>query len=47
MPNYKLVANSGSAIGEAVGSSMEKALEVLLASVADDHGYHYLVMVTK
>ncbi len=42
MPDYKLVTNPGSAIGEAVGASMEKALEILLVSVADEHGCHYL-----
>ena len=37
-----LVANPGSALGEAIGSSMEDALEKLLNDVADKYGYHYL-----
>lgn len=37
-----LVANPGSALGEAIGSSMEDALEALLNDVADKYGYHYL-----
>jgi hypothetical protein len=36
------VANPGSAIGEAIGASMEKALKVLLTDVADQYGCHYL-----
>lgn len=36
------VANPGSAIGEAVGASMEKALKNLLNDVADQYGCHYL-----
>lgn len=42
MSNYKLVSNSGSAIGEAIGHSMENALEKLLLEVANEYGYHYL-----
>lgn len=42
MADYKLVANSGSAIGEAIGASMEKALENLLISIADEYGCYYL-----
>lgn len=42
MADYKLVANPGSAIGEAIGASMEKALERLLIEVADEYGFHYL-----
>ena len=43
--NYKLVAlvaNPGSALGEAIGDSMEKALGKLLEDVADRYGYYYL-----
>jgi hypothetical protein len=36
------VANPGSAIGEAIGASMEKALKNLLNDVADQYGCHYL-----
>jgi len=38
------VANPGSAIGEAIGASMEKALKVLLTDVADQYGCHYLTL---
>ena len=37
-----MVANPGSAIGEAIGASMEKALKQLLNTVADELGHHYL-----
>ena len=37
-----IVSNYGSAIGEAIGASMEKALEVLLNKVADKYNYYYL-----
>ena len=37
-----IVSNYGSAIGEAIGTSMEKALEVLLNKVADKYNYYYL-----
>lgn len=40
--NYNKVANPGSAIGEAIGASMEKALKNLLNDVADQYGCHYL-----
>lgn len=42
--NHKIVAlkNHASALGEAIGDSMEKALEKLLADIADKHGCHYL-----
>lgn len=36
------VANPGSALGEAIGASMESALESLLLQIAEDHGYYYL-----
>lgn len=36
------VANPGSALGEAIGASMEAALESLLIKIADEYGYHYL-----
>ena len=42
MGDYRAVANPGSALGEAVGASMEKALEKLVGRVADEYGYHYL-----
>lgn len=40
----KIVAlkNHASALGEAIGDSMEKALEKLLTDIADKHGYYYL-----
>ena len=43
--DYKIVAsvaNPGSALGEAIGSSMEDALKKLLNEIADKYGYHYL-----
>lgn len=40
--DYKLVVNPGSAIGEAVGALMEKALEQLLIQIADEYGCHCL-----
>ncbi|MCP4358572.1 MAG: hypothetical protein GY796_11195 [Chloroflexi bacterium] len=42
MSNFYNVANPGSALGEAIGSSMEKALQNLLIDVADEYGCHYL-----
>lgn len=42
MSEYMRVTNPGSAIGEAIGTSMEKALAEKLSEVADLHGYHYL-----
>ena len=42
MSDYQTVANPGSALGEAIGSSMEKALSKLLTLIADDYGCHYL-----
>ena len=36
------VANPGSALGEAIGTSMEKALETLINEIANRYGYHYL-----
>ena len=40
----KIVAlkNHASALGEAIGDSMEKALEKLLADIADKHDCYYL-----
>lgn len=43
--DYKIVAsvaNPGSALGEAIGSSMEDALKKLLNEIADQYGCHYL-----
>ena len=43
--DYKIVAsvaNPGSALGEAIGSSMEDALKKLLNEIADKYGCHYL-----
>jgi len=42
MADYKKVANPGSALGEAVGASMECALKEELGVFADDSGFHYL-----
>ena len=42
MTDFLLVKNSGSAIGEAIGAAMEKALRELLSDIADSHGIHYL-----
>lgn len=42
MSDYKLISNSGSAIGEAIGASMEKALEKKLIEIADLYGCYYL-----
>ena len=36
------VANPGSALGEAIGTSMEKALETLVNEIANRYGYRYL-----
>lgn len=35
------VANPGSALGEAIGTSMEQALGELLSEIATEHGCHY------
>lgn len=43
--DYKIVtsvANPGSALGEAIGSSMEYAVKKLLNEIADKYGCHYL-----
>lgn len=43
--DYKIVAsvaNPGSALGEAIGSSMEDALKELLSEISDKYGCHYL-----
>ena len=43
--NYKVVAsvaNTGIALGEVIGSSMEYALKKLLNEIADEYGCHYL-----
>ena len=43
--DYKIVAsvaNPGSALGEAIGSSMEDVLKELLNEIADKYGCHYL-----
>ncbi|MYB71224.1 MAG: hypothetical protein F4X75_22320 [Gemmatimonadetes bacterium] len=43
--DYKIVAsvaNPGSALGEAIGSSMEDAIKKLLNEIADQYGCHYL-----
>lgn len=42
MDAYKAVTNPGSAIGEAIGASMERALEAMLSDIADEYGCHYL-----
>ncbi len=42
MSEYIKVANPGSAIGEAIGTLMEKALAEKLTEIADLYGYHYL-----
>ena len=42
MADYNQVANPGSALGEAIGGSMEQALKELLTQVADEYGCHYL-----
>ena len=42
MASYKQVANPGNALGEAIGASMESALEELLTGVADEYNCHYL-----
>ncbi|MGI9297509.1 MAG: hypothetical protein ACR2QC_06380 [Gammaproteobacteria bacterium] len=42
MADSKFIANPGSAIGEAVGASMERALTQKLESVAGDYGCRYL-----
>lgn len=47
MSDYTKVSNSGSAIGEAVGVCMEKALENLLRNIADRYQYHYLTSGAK
>jgi len=41
MASYN-IANPGSALGEAIGSYMEIAIENLLIDVVEQHGYHYL-----
>jgi hypothetical protein len=47
MKDYTKVSNSGSAIGEAVGACMEKALENLLINIADKYQYHYITSGVK
>ncbi|MDB9490352.1 hypothetical protein PN478_07450 [Dolichospermum circinale CS-534/05] len=42
MSKYRSVSNCGSAIGEAIGASMEKALAEKLMEVANLYGYHYV-----
>ena len=42
MSGYSDIANPGSAIGEAIGATMENALADLLSSLADKHACHYL-----
>ncbi|WP_271778097.1 hypothetical protein [Aphanizomenon sp. CS-733/32] len=42
LEKYMSVENFGSAIGEAIGASMEKALEENLIEIADLYGCHYL-----
>lgn len=42
MSDYRAVTNPGSALGEAVGASMEKALSKVLTQLADDRGCYYL-----
>jgi hypothetical protein len=36
------IQNPGSAIGEAIGAEMEKALNAFLTQMVEDRGYHYL-----
>ena len=40
--NAPKVANPGSALGEAIGASMENSFRNILAEIADSHGCHYL-----
>lgn len=40
--NYTQVSNPGSAIGEAIGASMESAIEKKLKDVVAEYGCHYL-----
>ncbi len=40
-PSYH-VANPGSALGEAIGAAMERALQELLSRIADEYGCHYV-----
>jgi hypothetical protein len=42
MANHLEIANPGSALGEAIGSSMEAALKELLSDIADEHGCYYI-----
>jgi len=35
------VANPGSALGEAIGTSMERALRTTLLDIADEYSCHY------
>lgn len=42
MSKYRSVTNCGSAIGEAIGASMEKALAEKLVEAANLYGYHYV-----
>lgn len=42
MSDYQTVANPGSALGEAIGSSMERSLAKLLTQFADDYGCYYM-----
>lgn len=42
MANSYSIVNPGSALGEAIGASMERALRTLLWEVADEYGCHYL-----
>jgi hypothetical protein len=36
------IQNPGSAIGEAIGAEMEKALNIFITSLVEERGYHYL-----
>ncbi|HCG7974646.1 TPA: hypothetical protein NJ487_004414 [Vibrio parahaemolyticus] len=40
--HYTQVSNPGSAIGEAIGASMESAIKRKLEDIAAEHGCHYL-----
>jgi len=42
MTEYSQMANPGSALGEAIGASMELALKELLTKIADEYGCYYL-----
>jgi hypothetical protein len=42
MIDSNVISNPGSALGEAIGALMEKALQKLLIDISEEHGCHYI-----